>query len=136
MTGREEGHAEGKRERHRWLSQRREEGLVINRITEYVYEIYGKKVLIKFTNPRKNNVYWFDVTKKALNNRNVFVWLCEKSENYYVIPNEKMNELIKAGNWYNERDDCPTFELAPTIHKYLPANRDVSFYYRNISLLR
>jgi hypothetical protein len=72
MTRREDGREDGMRERYRWLSQL-ENSFVINKITEFVYNINGKKVLIKFTNPRKNNVYWFNVTYKALKEMDAFV---------------------------------------------------------------
>lgn len=127
------GRQDGMRERDRWLLHIENQGIAVKKINQYVYEISGKKVNIKFTNPRPDNSFWFNTTPKRLREIEVFVWLCGKAEDYYVIPCEKMKQLIDAGNWLDKRWNYPTFSFKPYNHKYLPANLDVSTYYRNLS---
>jgi len=129
------GHQDGIRERDRWLSYAQSQGFVVKRVSQYVYEINGKKVNIKFTNPRPNKSFWFNTTPKRLMEMEFFVWLCGKAEDYYVIPREKMRQLIDSGNWLDRRWSYPTFSFKCHNHKYLPANLDVSVYYRNLLLL-
>lgn len=130
MSGRQDGMLE----RHRWLLHIENQGLAVKKISQYVYEINGKKVNIKFTNPRAYNSFWFNTSFRRLREMEVFVWLCGKAEDYYVIPCEKMRQLIDAGNWPDKRyPNIRTFSFKPYNHKYLPANLDVGLYYRNLS---
>lgn len=127
-------------EREKWLSSKEREGFVIKRVNQYVYKINGKKANIRFSNSRSDNAswFWFGITTRRLEEMDAFVWLCGTAESYYVIPCEKMRQLIDAndGKWIYGRQNRPEFILDTNYHKYLPAKIDISSYYRNQSPLR
>jgi len=128
-------HQDGNRERSKWLSQRRNEGFFIEKINEYVYEMNGKRTNIKFANLRKDNLFWFNTSFNRLREIEVFVWLCGKAENYYVVPCKKMKQLVDAKNWFDKGHNRPEFCINLN-HEYLPANIDISSYHQNLSSLK
>jgi hypothetical protein len=129
------GRLNGIKEIDRWLLDREREGFLIRKVSQYVSEINGKKVNIKFNKLRRDNTFWFNTTYKRLKEMDVFVWLCGDSENYYVIPCDNMRQLIEAGSWLKKGwGNRPSFCLSLN-HKYIPANIDVSSYYQNLSPL-
>jgi hypothetical protein len=132
MPGREEGAIE----RDRWLSYlERSKNLVAKKVRYCVYEINGRKTNIKFANRRTDDTFWFNVSPNYLNEIDVFVWLCESWEDYYVIPNDKMNRLIETGNYLSKASGYPSFLLRPSDHKYLPTKADIETFYRDLSPL-
>lgn len=132
MSGRQEGTTE----RDSWLSSL-PKGFVIRKVSQYVYEINGRKTNIKFSNNlRPDNTFWFNTTPKRLEEMAVFVWLCGTAEDYYVIPHDKMRQLIEAGNWLSKPWNYPSFILNTNYHMYTPAKIKIHSYYRNLSPLR
>lgn len=82
---------DGIKERQRWVSSKEGEGFVINKVSQHIYDINGKKANIRFANPRSDNEFWFwfSTTPRRLEEMDIFVWLCGTAGNYYVIPCEE-----------------------------------------------
>lgn len=134
----------GKWEREKWLSQRLNESFSVERICNFVYMIKDNKLEknanktnIKFAKLRRDESFWFNITPNRLQEMDFFVWLCGTAEDYYVIPNQKMRQLVdaNAGKWMFKKLNYPEFCFT-TNHEFLPAKQDVQFYYRKSELLR
>ena len=115
----------------RWLRFRKEEGFVIAKAKGYTYLVNGKKTNAKIAKARRRDgTFWSSISRKQLDDMDVFVWLIQKAENYYAIPNKKMKEY--ATSWLSPTYDRFYFRLDNTNHEYIAHTRhNISDYYQN-----
>lgn len=115
----------------RWIHFRREEGFEVAEVKRSsICEVNGRKTSIHFGSPRKDGTFWFSIGLTQLEDMDYFVWLCEKAENYYVIPRKKMKEL--ATSWLSSTQHRFHFRLDIKTHEYVAhVFHDISLYYQN-----
>jgi hypothetical protein len=123
---------EGNKEIERWLRFKKEEDFVIAKAKGYAYFVNGKKTNIKFAHVRPDGTFWFSIGRNQLDDMDVFVWLCQKAENYYAIPRENMKQL--ATRWFSSKYNRFHFRLDTKSHEYIShTSYNISDYYQNNS---
>lgn len=113
-----------------------------------LYGLNGLKVNIKYDRKKNNeNMFWFNASREYLfgikkKKIDFFIFICDNPENFFVIPNSKMAELIKDAS-IDSSSGNPNFDIQIKKSECLFLPHDgkgtklkISEYYKNLQPIK